>query len=150
MDARAAVSRFAALIVGATGIVAFNRDGSNVNERSWMTVVRDSSYTVSIDTTRITRKFGRAYVAWYRTDHATTHAMKGAAFNREVVQAILLCDNIVTFKIASVNLSLGNAKPVSQQRTSSGELYHQQWRGVQSGTSEEAVAKATCGMMRGK
>jgi len=119
---------------------------ASAGARAWVDVARDSSYAIAIDTAHITRRFGRAYVIWYRTDHAVTRIYKGQAFDREVVESTLDCYNL-SFKISSVGMSR-RGRLVAVQRTESGELADQPWRKVDRGTIEERVARAACDVAR--
>src|SRR5436309_4096928 len=103
---------------------------------AWVQIARDANYTIAIDTSRAARRTDGWFVVWYRTDHAVTHLHHGKPFNREIVQSFLRCDNL-SFKIISVDMSLGAHAPISEQRTGPGELSLQPWRKVERGTVEE-------------
>jgi hypothetical protein len=80
---------------------------------------------------------------WYRTDHATTRFYQEKAFTRELVHAILRCDGY-SFRITSVAMSMGDARPVIRQFTEPLDLARQQWRRVEAGSTEADAARATC------
>ncbi len=108
-----------------------------------MRVVRDANYTVAIDTGRVSRHWDRSWQVWYRTDHTVPRLHKGQAFNREIVQSRVQCESL-TFKVVSVDMSMGDRPPISVQRTDNRELEEQPWRGVADGTVEEIAARAAC------
>jgi hypothetical protein len=140
---------FLLLLFACSSVVAgacTNASASN-GSNGWLRVASDSSYDISIDTTRIARRYGHVYVVWYKTDHAVTHLYERKQFNREVVQGLLHCGNL-SFKVASVDMSLGGGHPISQQRASPGALHQQPWRQVERGTIEEVAALATCDFAR--
>jgi hypothetical protein len=116
----------------------------------WLRIVRDANYDVAIDTSRVRGRIdgsnGRWYPSnevWYRTDHHIPRLHNDKPFNREVVQSIVQCDSL-WFKVISVDMSMGNERPISQQRTAPNELPDQPWRRVVRGTAEEIAAKAAC------
>src|SRR5688572_17409882 len=97
----------------------------------WMLVARDSSYVISIDTSRIVATPGRTYEVWYRTDHATTRFYREKAFTRELVHAVLRCDGY-SFRVMSVAMSIGDSRAVIRQITEPRDLARQQWRRVEA------------------
>ena len=109
----------------------------------WLGVVRDVNYDISLDTSRITRRWRNEYVVWYKTDHVAPHLHNGKPFNREIVQSLVRCDSL-WFKVISVDMSLGNEKPISQQRADRMEVLDQPWRRVEQGAAEEIAARAAC------
>lgn len=130
------------------GVVGCTSGPAKDRSDHWLRVASDSSYDIAIDTTRITNHYGRDYVVWYWTEHAVSHLYKGQPFNREIVQGMLQCHNL-SFKIVSVDMSLGGGRLISHQNTTNGELGQQPWRHVEDGTIEAVVAKATCDLVRG-
>jgi hypothetical protein len=111
-------------------------------------VARDSTYAIAIDTTRIERRMGgQWWLVWYRTDHAQTRHHKGEPFDREVVQSYLRCADL-SFKIVSVDMSLGANRPIAEQRLTPDEIAIQPWRQVERGTIEEAAGRAACDFAR--
>ena len=113
----------------------------------WLPVAHDASYDIYMDTSRITTYHYHTYIVWYRTDHAVTHLYKGEPFNREIVQSILRCGDLA-FKVASVDMSLGASRPISQQRADLDELGQQPWRHVERGTIEAVAARMSCDFAR--
>jgi hypothetical protein len=133
----------AALVVAA-GVVTWRVIVRTADDRdNWMNVARDSGYTVSIDTTHIMREYGRTYEVWYRTDHAMTRFYKQKAFTREMVHAILRCDNY-SFRVMSSAMSMGSRYPVVQQATEPKDLADQPWRPVEAGSTEADAARGAC------
>lgn len=106
-------------------------------------MLQDANYTVAIDTGRLSRHWDRSWQVWYRTDHAVTRLHKGKEFNREVVQSRVHCDSL-TFKVVSVDMSMGDGPPISVQRMDREELDDQEWRQIERGTAEEVAAAAAC------
>jgi hypothetical protein len=114
----------------------------------WMQVARDANYTISIDTARIEVPEHRQwYVVWYRTEHAQPRLHKGKPFNRETVKSLLRCDDY-SFKIASIDMSIGAGHIVATQRATADEIAKQPWRNVERWTIEETVARAACDVAR--
>jgi len=109
----------------------------------WLMVARDSTYSISIDTSRIVAQPGRIYEIWYRTDHTVTRFYNDKAFTREVVHAILRCDGY-TFRVMSTVMSMGSGRPVVRQFTEPRDLLRQPWRRVEPGSTEADAAHATC------
>jgi hypothetical protein len=116
----------------------------------WVRVVRDANYDVAIDTTRVRRDIeawrnGRYLTSdvWYRTDHRVPRLHNEKPFTREVVHSIVRCDSL-WFRVISVDMSMGDSRPISQQRMTPEEVAHQLWRRVAPGTSEEMAAQAAC------
>ena len=117
----------------------------------WVRVARDPNYDISISPGHIRRTFvgsreteHEAIEVWYKTDHKKPHLHNGKAFNREIVKSILLCDSL-WFKVESVDMAMGGAPPISEQRATPDEVDRQPWRRVERGTTEEAAAQAACG-----
>jgi hypothetical protein len=134
-------------LVGALAAGCTRTSGSDDSTR-WLQVARDSNHKIAIDTTQIARPNHRQwYVVWYRTDHAQTSLHKGKTFNREIVKSLLRCDEM-TFKIASVDMSLGANRPIARQRANPEEIAQQPWRNVERATIEEVAARATCDFAR--
>ena len=76
-------------IVTAASLAAYGIASGGDEPTRWMLVAHDSSYAISIDTSRIVAAPGRVYEVWYRTDHAATRFYNQKAFTREVVHAVL-------------------------------------------------------------
>jgi hypothetical protein len=106
-------------------------------------VARDANYTVAIDTSRVSRYWDRSWQVWYRTDHSVPRLHKEKPFNREIVQSRVNCDSL-TFKVVSVDMSMGDGLPISIQRSDTKDLDVQPWRYVERGTVEEMAAQAAC------
>jgi hypothetical protein len=117
--------------------------GANGEPERWLRIVQDANYTIAIDTSRVSRQADRSWQVWYRTDHAVPRLHKGKAFNREVVQSRVDCDSL-TFKVVSVDMSMGSEPPISIQRMDRKEMDDQPWRHVERGTAEEIAAGAAC------
>jgi hypothetical protein len=131
-------------VVGASTFAAGCADAAaRGGSDRWLLVARDTNYSIAIDTTRITGRYARTYTVWYRTDHTIPRLYKDKEFNREIVQGVLQCEDM-SFKIASVDMSMGARSPVVQQRAEAGELGQQPWRHVARETIEGRVAQATC------
>jgi hypothetical protein len=138
-----------ALLVTVVWIIACSDEPPDSSPR-WVRVARDANYTVYLDTGRI-RPYGerelkeRAWEVWYRTDHAQprVHGNDGEQFNREVVQSVVRCNSLM-FRVARVDMSMGSAKPIVQQRLTTEEFRRQQWRRVVPGTTEEIAGRAAC------
>lgn len=109
----------------------------------WVVVAQDSNASISLDTSRIVAENGRTYEIWYRTDHAVTRLYKDKPFNREVVHAVLRCDDYA-FRVMSTAMSVGARSPFVTQFTDSGDLARQPWRRVEPGSIEADAAHATC------
>jgi hypothetical protein len=122
-----------------TRVIVSDRDDT----AHWLLVARDSTYSISIDTSRIVAKPGREYEIWYRTDHTVTRFYNDKAFTREVVHAILRCDGY-TFRVMSTVMSIGSGHPVIRQITEPRDLQRQPWRRVEPGSTEADAAHATC------
>lgn len=117
------------------------------NGAQWLRVARDSEYDVAIDTTRIAGGEVRGFRVWFRTQHAARHYHDGLPFDREIVESVIDCKHL-TFRVASVDLSLDDRPPISRQRTQAGELSLQPWRQVEPRTIEEAAAIKACDVAR--
>jgi len=116
----------------------------------WVLVVRDASYDISIDTARVRGWTGRSrytrYLTsdvWYRTDHKSPRLHNEKPFTREIVHSIVRCDSL-WFRVISVDMSMGDSRPISQQRMTPEEVDHQLWHRVERGTAEEMAAEAAC------
>lgn len=115
----------------------------------WVRVIRDPNYVIYLDTAMIrprpdlAPRRGMPYEVLYRTEHALPRELKGKTFTREVVRSIVLCDSLF-FRVAAVDMSMGDDKPVAIQRLEDHELARQSWRHVGPGTSEEVAARAAC------
>jgi hypothetical protein len=136
------------LFCACAGVAAAARTLASPRENldAWVRVAGDSTYVIAVDTTRITRGYGRLYGVWSRTDHAETRFYNGMRFNREIVQSLLQCEGFA-FRVASVDMSL-DGRVVARQRTNAGELGRQEWRRVEAGTTEAIAAQATCELAR--
>ena len=75
------------------------------DDRHWMLIARDSSYSISLDTMRISRVYDRVYDVWYRTDHREMRSYKDSAFDYETVHVEIAC-RPTSFKVVSTTLSL--------------------------------------------
>jgi hypothetical protein len=134
----------ALLIAGSCGEGAIDTSGVR-----WVRVIQDPNYIIYLDTAMIRHRPDQsyrrveAYEVLYRTDHALPRELKGKTFTREVVRSIVLCDSL-WFRVASVDMSMGDGKPVAIQRLEDRELARQAWRRVGMGTSEEVAARAAC------
>jgi hypothetical protein len=128
----------AAVWLGVRAATAFGDNPSH-----WIVVARDSSYTISLDTTRIASPFGHAYTIWYRTDHAGTRFYKEQSFTRETVHALLRC-NTYQYVIMSAEMSIGSGRPVIRQITEPRDVRRQPWRDVEAGSAEADAARMTC------
>ena len=113
------------------------------NDAHWMLIARDSSYTISLDTTRIDRAFDRGYDIWYRTDHVMTRFYKEKPFNRETVRAEIACRNLA-FKVVSTTLSVRGGATVERQVNTHDDVQRQAWHRVEPGSTEADAARATC------
>jgi hypothetical protein len=116
----------------------------------WVRVARDANYTIYLDTSRIRihdvrRGVGASYSVWYRTDHAQprVNTKSEDVFNRELVHSVIRCRDF-KFRVASVDMSMGDGKVVVRQRLTEKELADQEWRSVELGTAEELAARAAC------
>jgi hypothetical protein len=147
---RASVIVGAMAIAGAMGSIGC-RDASADEHARWVRVARDDAYDIYIDTAHIRRRLegvrrGPIYPSfevWYRTDHRAPRLYKGKNFNREVVRSIVQCDSLF-YKVMSVDMSMGDERPISQQRLTADEVAYQVWRRIERGTSEEMAAQAAC------
>jgi len=136
----------AALTVVAAASVATRVVITSQDEAThWVVVARDSTFSISLDTSRIIARPGRIYQIWYRTDHTVTRFYRDEPFNRELVHAVLRCDGY-TFRVMSTAMSMGSRHPVIRQVTDDRELVRQQWRGVEPGSTEADAAHATCNL----
>lgn len=113
------------------------------DDAHWMLIARDSSYSISLDTTRIGRVFDRGYDIWYRTDHVATRFYKAKAFNRETVRAEIACRDFA-FKVVSTTMSMRGAGAVERQINSRDDVQRQKWHSVEPGSTEADAARATC------
>lgn len=129
--------------VAALAVLAWRRAASTDNDSHWMLIARDSSYAISLDTTRIAQVFDRGYEVFYRTDHATLRYYKEKAFNRETVKTQLACRDLA-FKVVNTTMSLGGSRTVAQQQNSAGDVQRETWHRVDPGSTEADAARATC------
>jgi hypothetical protein len=113
------------------------------NEAHWMLIARDSSYAISLDTSRIARLFDRGYDIWYRTDHVATRFYREKAFNREIVRAEIACRDLA-FKVVSTTMSMRGAGTVERQVNSREDVQRERWHRVEPGSTEADAARATC------
>jgi len=120
-------------------------DAATIDEgaRRWASVYRGADYRVFLDTATITARRDRTYEVWYRTDHRVPHLRHGKHWNREVTRALVSCEER-RYKVISADLSLGDSKPISQQRASPREVFEQQWREVALRSVDEATVIAAC------
>lgn len=124
-------------------------DAAAIDEgtRRWVSVYRDKDYRIFVDTANLgTRRIFGAYTVWFRADHRLPHFRRGHYWNREVSQALVSCSKR-QFKVIRADLSLGAARPVSQQRTTPLEMEEQPWHDVQQGTPDDASLRATCWLL---
>jgi hypothetical protein len=135
-----------AWLIGA-GCTNASADGASAR---WVPVFRGANYDVAIDTARVRRgiewwRDGRYLTSdvWYRTDHKMPRLHHDKPFTREVVHAIVRCDSL-WFRVISVDMSMGDKRPISEQRMTPEEVAHELWRRVALGTEEEIAAKAAC------
>ena len=114
-------------------------------DRRWTRVYADADYDIAVDTAHIRRHLSRdgAFEVWYRTQHLKPRSRNGRPWDREITLSVLSCDGLM-YKIARVDMSEGDKKPISRQRTTSRELDLQSWREVETGTIEESTARAAC------
>ena len=123
-------------------------DAATIDEgaRRWASVYRGADYRVFLDTATITARRDRTYEVWYRTDHRVPHLRHGKHWNREVTRALVSCEER-RYKVISADLSLGDSKPISQQRASPREVFEQQWREVALRSTDEATLIAACAVV---
>ena len=119
-------------------------------KRDWVRVARDANYDIALDRANVTPvevamngQWRKAYEVWYRTDHARPRMHKDKTFDREVVRAIIQCDRLL-FKVLSVDMSVGDGRPVARLRNADDDPWRQQWRNVENGATEEIAATAAC------
>jgi hypothetical protein len=143
------VTQWVAVTLLVVAAVAYYEDVAE-RERDWVRVTRDANHDIAIDRATVTP----IEVAWhghwlgalevsFRTDHALPRPHKGKTFTREIVRAVVQCDSLF-FKVLSVDMSVGDGRLVARQRTTDDDLWHQQWRRVERGTTEETAALAAC------
>ena len=130
-------------VLAAAAVVGWRAFGSAERPANWMLIARDSSYSISLDTTRIGRAFDRGYDVWFRTDHSALRFYKEKAFNREIVHTILACHDLA-FRVVSTEMSVGSSRPVARQSNTAGEVAHEAWHPVTAGSTEADAARATC------
>jgi len=109
----------------------------------WLRVAGDSSYTISIDTTRVVEAYPGIYDVWYRTDHSTIHQYRGASFNREDVESLLRCSTL-EFKVEGVDMSMRGGRVVARQRNDARDVKRDDWHPVDARTIESTAAQVTC------
>ena len=131
-------------LVAAAAAVAWRELAPPRNDdRSWMLIARDSSYSISLDTTRIARVYDRGYEVWYRTDHVATRYYREKAFDRETVKMLILCRD-GRFKVISTTMSMRGERPVLRQLNSEKDVNSQPWHSVEAGSTDADAARATC------
>lgn len=108
----------------------------------WHRVAVDPNYVIYMDTA-VQRRSDGSFETTFRTDHEAPRLRDGKPFDREVVTSIVRCDSL-WFKVRSVDMSLGDARPISQQRDDAMAVLDQPWRRVEQGTSEHIAAEAAC------
>lgn len=121
----------------ATGCFAADDGGGR-----WHRVAVDPNYVIYIDTMVELRRDG-SFETTFRTDHEVPRLRDGKPFDREIVTSIVRCDSL-WFKVRSVDMSLGDARPIAQQRDDEWDISEQPWRRVEQGTSEHIAAEAAC------
>jgi hypothetical protein len=144
---RVSATRYTVLALSLAGVVGGRVATQRGHHDDWLRVASDSSYDIAIDTGRFGGDEWRGYRIRSRTTHATPHYHNGVTFDREVVQSVVACHSM-TFRVASVDLSLGDGTPVVRQRTSAGELGNQPWRPIERGTLDDVAAQAACNLAR--
>ena len=147
---RRALAFLCACVAVAIAVAAHREASADGTPESWVRIARDANYDVAIDSLHIkadvhpTRyKMYRVYEVWFRTDHTVPREHHGKPFNREVVHSMVLCDSL-WFKVMSVDMSLGDARPIAQQRTDWPDIADEPWRRVALGTTEAIAARAAC------
>lgn len=140
-------TRYTVLALSLASVVGGRVATQRAHHDDWLRVASDSSYDIAIDTGRLGGDERRGYRLWSRTTHATPHYHNGMPFDREVILSVVACHSM-TFRVASVDLSLGDDAPVVRQRTSAGELGNQPWRTIERGTLDEIAARAACNLAR--
>lgn len=113
------------------------------NDRHWLLVARDSSYSIWLDTTRIGRLYDRVYEIWYRTDHSAARYFKNRMFDRETVRIQIACGQ-PSFKVVSTTLSARGEGDVIHQENTSKDVHRQPWHSVEPGSTDADAADATC------
>ncbi|HEY4306035.1 MAG TPA: hypothetical protein VGM82_16305 [Gemmatimonadaceae bacterium] len=129
--------------IAALAVLAWRRVAFTDNDSHWMVIARDSSYTISLDTTRVAQVFDRGYEVFYRTDHSILRYYKEKAFNRETVKTEIACRDLA-FKVVNTKMSVGAARPVAEQQNTVVEVQRQPWHRVDAGSTEADAARATC------
>ena len=120
------------------------------SHRDWARVARDAHYEIALDRASITPvqvtsrgRWLEAFEVTYRTDHAIPRLHNGKTFDREIVRALVQCSSM-SFKVLSVDMSVGAGRTVARQRATENDLWRQDWRPVELGTTEEVAATAAC------
>ena len=132
------------LAVGLTAVVGWRLYfADDDSPEHWLRVAGDSSYVISIDTTRVGEPYRGIYDVWYRTDHSTTHQYHGTSFNREDVESLLRC-NTLEFKVEGVNMSMRGGRIVARQRNDAHDVKRDEWHQVDPRTIEATAAQVTC------
>lgn len=123
---------------------------ADVGPTQWVRVVRDANYDIAIDTARVRRGLDRSWTGvhptsevWYRTDHKLPRLHEGKLFTREIVHSIVRCDSL-WFKVISVDMSMGDKRPMAVQRLTPDEVAHEVWHRIEFGAAEEMAAQAAC------
>jgi len=111
--------------------------------RSWVRVARDPNYDIFLDTARIFHRVDGTVEVYYRTIHAAPRLHKDQEFDREIVRSIVDCKR-TWFKVAAVDMTLGEQRLVARQRTDEFELAQQPWRRIGEGSTEQMAAEAAC------
>ena len=130
--------------IGVTALVIMRLYGMNGDRpEHWLRVAGDSSYSISIDTTRVAEAYAGIYDIWYRTDHSTAHQYRGSTFNREDVESLLKC-NTLEFKVEGVDMSMRGGRVVAHQRNDDHDVKRDSWHAVEPRTIEATAAQVTC------
>lgn len=108
----------------------------------WHRVAVDPNYVIYMDTL-VQRRSDGSFETTFKTDHEAPRLRDGKPFDREIVTSIVRCDSL-WFKVRSVDMSLGDSRPISQQRDDAMAVLDQPWRRVEHGTSEHIAAEAAC------
>lgn len=132
---------------GATALIpvvaiAAGCSAADAGSGRWHRVAVDPNYVIYIDT-MVQRRSDGWFETTFRTDHEAPRLRDGKPFDREIVTSIVRCDSL-WFKVRSVDMSLGDARPIAQQRDDEWDISEQPWRRVEQGTSEHIAAEAAC------
>jgi hypothetical protein len=143
MTARVTSRLWIAPLAAALVVVAARRVIFADSDSHWLVIARDSSYAISLDTTRIAQLYDRVYEIYYRTDHTQVRYYREKAFTRETVRTELACHDLA-FKVVSTKMSIGGGRPVTEQHNSAADVRHETWHDVEAGSTEADAARATC------